>query len=247
MYNIDMKKKDIPSPPVIEREPRGKWHVKWQGKLYGPWEFLAPNPELSPDRRHWAVLAGEGPEHLIILDGREYGPYDVAGVTFMPDSRCYALFRREGAFWIFLDGREIGPYRHDNLIRVGGALLADLEVDADGEKLKKRCVIAGRPLGRGKYVFFSPHSGASIEQAIEVINAVETGEGIATEHLYVGLKYASEGKKFEIVRQQHVPHGLKHYEKLTIKLEDGTQESYYFGITSFYGKFAPEIEEAIRS
>ena len=68
-----MKKKDIPSPPVIEREPGGKWSVKWRGETHGPWEFLEPVPELSPDRRHWAMLAGEEHEHLTILDGREYG------------------------------------------------------------------------------------------------------------------------------------------------------------------------------
>ena len=133
---------NVPAPPVIERRPGGKWNVTWNGSSFGPWEFLAPDPELSPDRRHWAVLAGEGPEHSIVLDGREYGPYDVPGVTFMPDSRCFALFRRGGAFWVFLDGREIGPYCHDDLIQVGGALLADLEFEIGGKKVKRRCVIA---------------------------------------------------------------------------------------------------------
>lgn len=246
-----MKKNDagIPTPPVIERKPGGKWRATWKGKTFGSWEFLDPKVELSPDRRHWVALAGTPPGRTIVLDGREYGPYDVPSVAFMPDGLCFALFRRAGAYWIFLDGREIGPYRHRGreLIAIGGALLADLDFTIGGKRTTRRCVVAGRPLGKGKYVFFSPNNGASFEQAIEIINAAETGEGIAAEYLYLGLKHASERKMFEIIKQEYVPRSGRHYDKLTVELKDNSQESYYFDITSFYGRFAPEIEETIRS
>ena len=56
----------------------------------------------------------------------------------------------------------------------------------------------------------------------------------------------SERKKFEVVEQQYVPHGKKHYDKLTVKPEEGAEESYFFDITSFFGKFAPELDRSVK-
>jgi len=65
---------------------------------------------------------------------------------------------------------------------------------------------------------------------------------VYAEHSYLRLKYKSLGIAYSVVEQQLIHHGDKHYDQLTVTLENGQQESYFFDITSFFGKFGPETD-----
>ena len=51
------------------------------------------------------------------------------------------------------------------------------------------------------------------------------------------LKFQSLSKEFNVVRQELLPRGKKHYDILTVEFAGGKQENYYFDITEFFGKF----------
>lgn len=237
----------------LDIEKKKKWYgFLVDGIEYGPFPFQYFVPRFSPDSRRWAVTLDSGYEdrpHSLILDGQKYGPYDIRDFAFTVDNHCLSLFRRRGSYFIFLDGREIGPYRHADkkLHNIGDAVIADLGFGKKSKKVVRRCVISYSPEDSEKQIFFSPHSGDSLEEAIEIINAVDTDEGIAAEYAYLRLKSQSLMIVYSMVEQQHIPRGDKHYDKLTVALEDGKEESYFFDITSFYGKFSPEIDRLVKS
>jgi hypothetical protein len=86
-------------------------------------------------------------------------------------------------------------------------------------------------------MFFSPNSGESPAEAIEIINTKATDEGVAAEYAYLDLKLGSLGKEFNVVRQALHPIGGKHYDILTVEFDNDKQEDYYFNITEFFGEF----------
>jgi hypothetical protein len=224
---------------------------RWYGFLiddveYGPFPYQWFVPRFSPDSRHWAVILDSGYEdrpHSFILDGIKYGPFKITDIGFMADNRFICGYRQRGQFFILLDGREIGPYCHEakDIIRVSGAILANMTFVKKGKKTICRCVISCYPDDSEKQIFFGPQNGETQKEAIEIINTADTTEGIAAEYTYLRLKSQSLGIVYSMVEQQHIPHGDKHYDKLTIQLEDGSKEHYYFDITSFYGKFTGEL------
>ncbi|MCX6558388.1 MAG: hypothetical protein NTW95_13315 [Candidatus Aminicenantes bacterium] len=229
---------------------------KWHGFLvdgieYGPFPFQYFVPEFSPDGKHWAVMldGNSAKRRFILLDGKKYGPYDISNFAFTVDNHCLSLFRRKGNYIIFIDGREIGPYCHADkkLHPIDGAVLADLVFVIKGKKAVRRCVISCSPEDSEKQIFFSPKTGESLKEAIEIINAVDTDEGVYAEYAYLRLKSQSLGIVYSMVEQQHIPHGGKHYDMLTIQLENGEKENFFFDITSFYGKFSPEIERWVKT
>lgn len=115
--------------------------------------------------------------------------------------------------------------------------MADIAFKKKGKETICRCVISYKPEGSEKYIFFSPNSGESPAEAIEIINTEATDEGVAAEYAYLDLKFGSLGRKFEVMRQELLPRGKKHYDILTVAFADGKQEDYYFDITEFFGKF----------
>ena len=130
---------------------------------------------------------------------------------FSEDSRFVAYFRRGGARWVFFDGREIGPYRYKGKkrIHIGSALLADLVFLKKGKKTARRCVLSiDKENGDGR-ILFSPGTGETLKQAIEIVNAVDTAEGVAAEHRYVNLVYESKGQAYTLLEQQLIHRGEK--------------------------------------
>ena len=189
-----------------------KWHgFLVDGVEYGPFPFQYFVPKFSPDGKHWAVILDKGFEdkpRSLILDGQKYGPYDIRDFAFTVDNHCLSLFRHGDSYFIFLDGRTIGPYRHADkkLHNIGDAVIADLVFGKKNKKVIRRCVISYSPEDSKKQIFFSPHSGDLLEEAIEIINAVDTDEGIAAEYAYLRLKSQSLGIVYSMVEQQHIPH-----------------------------------------
>jgi len=72
-------------------------------------------------------------------------------------------------------------------------------------------------------------SGESIEKAIIV-------ESIAAEYEYLERKFGERGKNWELDTQSLVKKGNKYYDRIDLKLSDGTRKTIYFDITAFFGK-----------
>ena len=72
-------------------------------------------------------------------------------------------------------------------------------------------------------------SGESIEEAIIV-------ESIAAEYEYLERKFGERGKNWELDTQSLVKKGNKYYDRIDLKLSDGTRKTIYFDITAFFGE-----------
>jgi hypothetical protein len=80
--------------------------------------------------------------------------------------------------------------------------------------------------------------GHTIEDAIEVIGAKNSLEGIAAEYNYLAQRFGKKGQDWERVKQELIPEASKFYDKIFIKNLKTNEESFvYFDITSFFGKF----------
>jgi len=225
----------------------------WNGFLvdgveYGPFPYQFFVPRFSPDSRHWFVTLDSGYEdrpHSFILDGFKYGRFKISEAGFMEDGLFICVYRQRGRLFIHLGDHLLGPYRFaaKDAIRAPNATIADMTFTRKGKRSLHRGVISYKPEGSEKSIFFSPHSGESVADAIEIINAVDPAEGIAAEYAYLRLRFASLGKEFNVVRQALLPNGGKHYDILTIEFKDGQQEDFYFDITGFYGKSGNGLNE----
>lgn len=214
------------------------------GLEYGNYPFPKFIFDFSPDSRRWSALIGKGKKDMIVIDGKEYGTYELKAPGFTADSRFVAYFLRGGARWVFFDNREIGPFRYKSKkrIHIGSALLADLLFLKKGKKTIRRCVISiDKENGDGR-ILFGPRTGETLKQAIEIVNAIDTNEGVAAEHRYVRLVCESKGQAYTLLEQQLIHRGEKSYDNLKVQLDTGKERSFYFDISFFYGKFDPQTE-----
>lgn len=220
-----------------------KWHgFVVDGSEYGPFPFQYFVPRFSGDSRHWSVVLDSGYEdrpHSFILDGKRFGPFKISEVGFMEDGRFVCTFSRRGKYYIHLDERLIGPFRHEknDAIRVDGELLAIMGHIKKGRETPRRCVISCRVGENDKHVFFSPNSGETVADAIEVINTEDTNEGVAAEHHYMQLLLGSEARTGEFIEQRLIHQGERSFDQLIYKVNKNETQSLFFDITSFYGKF----------
>lgn len=72
----------------------------------------------------------------------------------------------------------------------------------------------------------SARDGSSIEKAIVVKN-------ISAEYEWIRKNYPNS----QVLMQALINKGKNHYDKLTVKLENGVERDFYFDINSFFGKF----------
>jgi len=228
---------------------------KWYGFVvdggeYGPFPFQFFLPRFSCDSRHWLVVLDSGYEdrpHSFILDGKRYGRFKIIEIGFMDDGHFLCTFYRRGRYFVNLDGREIGPFGHDedDVAMAGDKIVAVMGFIKKGKGVPRRCVISCQLEESEKHIFFSPNSGETLEDAIEVINADDTDEGVAAEHQYMRLFLNSQGLVGEFIQQRLISRGGRHYDQLIYRIGKPKKFSLFFDITSFYGKFAPEVEAAI--
>lgn len=224
---------------MVHAKREGFEGIVVDGREYGNYPFPKFIFDFSPDSRHWYALIGKGEKDMIVIDGREYGTYELKAPHFTVESRFVAYFRKRKADWIFYDGREVGPFRYKNKRRIHleDAVLADMIFIKKGTKTVRRCVITCTVDGSGKRILFSPRTGETLKDAIEIINAADTNEGVTAEYSYLRLKFQSLSKEFNVVRQELFPRSGRHYDILTVEFAGGKQENYYFDITEFFGKF----------
>lgn len=102
-------------------EKEGKWFFVLNGEEKGPYQDYY-DFDFSPDSKRYAFITQEG---LLILDGKELGPYDMFGglttliynssqyrdFLFSPDSKRFSYVAEKGDKWfLFIDEKEIGSY-----------------------------------------------------------------------------------------------------------------------------------------
>ena len=87
-------------------------------------------------------------------------------------------------------------------------------------------------------IVYAGGDGSSFENAIVILNATTSRDGIAAEYAYIERKH---GKKFEnwkpIGQSTNMLDG-KRYDVVAIQIIPGNKTiQYFFDITEFYGKF----------
>jgi len=88
-------------------------------------------------------------------------------------------------------------------------------------------------------------SGESIEEAVIILDAKDSFEGVRAEYKYLERRFGKTGKDWELKRQTPVDEGDKKYDKMDLKFPDGTKKTIYFDITSFFGR--GNVMEELRS
>lgn len=77
--------------------------------------------------------------------------------------------------------------------------------------------------------------GSSAEQAF-VIEASTSANGIPQEYAHVGRICGRRNIDFQLKMQTQISRNGRHYDVLEVKLKDGSVRSFWFDITSFFGK-----------
>jgi hypothetical protein len=78
--------------------------------------------------------------------------------------------------------------------------------------------------------------GLSVENAV-VINAISSHIGIPEEYAYLERVCGKTGVDYTLVEQRQIDKNGREYDVLEIELKDGTVRSYWFDITSFFGRW----------
>ena len=82
---------------------------------------------------------------------------------------------------------------------------------------------------------FSGGNGDSFENAV-VINADDSDVGVQAEYDYIASQCGKPHQDWKPQKQGLRQHEGKPYDVLTIVLSDGQERTFYFDITSFFGK-----------
>ena len=81
------------------------------------------------------------------------------------------------------------------------------------------------------------NSGESINDAIIILGATGSTDGVAVEYEYLEEKFGKRGLGWKLNRQSLLSINNKYYDEMDLTLSDGTQIVLYFDITDFFGKF----------
>ena len=85
---------------------------------------------------------------------------------------------------------------------------------------------------------YSGGNGNSIENAIIILKAKNSYEGIPAEYAYIEKLYGKRSVDWMFISQSLVSKKNKHYDVLTIvKLPSKKEMIIYFDISNFYGKY----------
>jgi hypothetical protein len=89
----------------------------------------------------------------------------------------------------------------------------------------------------GAHGVYSGGSGASIDDAV-VITPPTPQLGIPAEYAYVEMQCGRRGVDWAmLVQALLLGPGGRRYDRLRIKLKNGTERDFYFDITSFYNGY----------
>ena len=83
------------------------------------------------------------------------------------------------------------------------------------------------------HIRFGGGDGILLEQAVVILNAENTKQGVAVENLWMKWKFGGS-KKLE---QQLSTVEERQYDVVTVELAGGERQEIWFDITDFYGKW----------
>lgn len=79
--------------------------------------------------------------------------------------------------------------------------------------------------------------GRALEGAIAIRGAPNCLAGVAAEYAYLERAFGQQGRDWQLERQVlHVVEG-RPYDEMRIRLADGTEETLYFDLSDFFGKW----------
>lgn len=91
-----------------------------------------------------------------------------------------------------------------------------------------------RETNLGTMVMHNDNIGDSLETAVVIHGASNSGEGIKAENQYLSEKFGQRGLDWEKKEQSLIGKEDRHYDKLDIELKDGTNKTVYFDVTEFF-------------
>lgn len=152
------------------------------------------------------------------------------------------LEKRGGKHFMRWGERELGPFLHEEkdfiMTENFNAIMGFISM---GRDKTRRCVIYIWLAEQNRRVFFSANGGETLEDAIEVINAEDTDQGVAAEHLYLKVLFGERKLAYELTGQRLIQRNGRHYDQLVWQSADGEKGSIFFDITGFFGRFAGQI------
>ena len=90
---------------------------------------------------------------------------------------------------------------------------------------------------KARRITFGGGPGDAIENAVIIQGAPDPVRGILSEYLYLARKFVRRKIDWNLERQTLLTPGDRAYDKMSIKLSDGTQRTVIFDITEFYRKY----------
>ena len=83
---------------------------------------------------------------------------------------------------------------------------------------------------------FQGGDGRSIEDAVIILNARSTMEGIDAEMKFIASIHGEHGRDWLKRHQSLLENEGKEFDAIDIELRDGTELTYFFNISDFFGK-----------
>jgi hypothetical protein len=80
------------------------------------------------------------------------------------------------------------------------------------------------------------NDGSTAEKAV-VINAISSQIGIPAEYTYLERVCGKRDKDWSLIEQRQIDQNGREYDVLEIEMKDGSVRSYWFDITSFFGRW----------
>ena len=80
------------------------------------------------------------------------------------------------------------------------------------------------------------NSGESIENAIIILGAEGSFDGVSYEYQYLNEFFNKAGLNFKVLKQTLLCVNNKYYDKLEVEISNGEKRAFYFDITDFFGK-----------
>jgi hypothetical protein len=85
-------------------------------------------------------------------------------------------------------------------------------------------------------ITYSQNSGNSQEDAIKILGAKNTFEGIDAEYKYISTIYGKENEDWRLLSQALLVDKGKQIDHLKILLKSGERAEFYFDVSDFFGR-----------
>jgi len=86
-------------------------------------------------------------------------------------------------------------------------------------------------------VSYSDNSGTSIEDAIVILDAANSADGVKAEYDLLAMMFGHRGKDWTVQGQRLLFENGKPYDAIYVLFPSGEKAIYYFDISGFFGKF----------